>query len=119
MYRWLLVLLLALLPVQFIWASVAVYCMHETAPVQVRHLGHHEHEHQATNADQAAVDGDKATIGSDIDCGICHGLGVGMLFPMDAMLISTEIVSMGSQHSPVVLPMPLIPPERPQWRILA
>ena len=93
--------------------------MHEMAPVQARHLGHHEHQHQATNADQTEVDAEKTAIGSDIDCGICHGLGLGMLPPMDAMLIPTEIASIGARHSPAILPMSPIPPERPQWCILA
>lgn len=35
MRRWLLILLLAILPVQFGWASVAQYAGHEVTPVQV------------------------------------------------------------------------------------
>jgi hypothetical protein len=49
MRRWLAILMLALLPLQFGWAAVAVYCGHESDP-QAQHLGHHEHQHtgQAT-----------------------------------------------------------------------
>jgi hypothetical protein len=67
--RLLLVLMLALLPLQSVWASAARYCSHEgsheTAAPQ--HLGHHEHEHAAPAA-ASLPDG----AGADLDCAVCH-----------------------------------------------
>lgn len=114
MRRCLLVLLLALLPFQFSWASVAAYCLHEKAPAQARHLGHHEHRHQVKQADKKSIDSDKFTIGSDSDCLFCHGLGAGMLMPVGAVQLSTEVANMNAGYSPAVRTMAPIPPERPQ-----
>ena len=76
MRRWLTLLLLVMLPLQFTWAAAAAYCQHEQVP-SVRHLGHHEHEHQgAQGAHQAkAVDPDAAKaamVFGDSDCGYCQ-----------------------------------------------
>ncbi len=78
MRRWLTVLLLVLLPLQFVWAAAAPYCQHEES-AEARHIGHHEHEHQS------AADAQKATKSSDSlddkafakwtvddDCAYCH-----------------------------------------------
>ncbi len=119
MRRYVLVLLLSLLPVQFSWASVAAYCMHEKAPAQARHLGHHEHQHQVLQADEKTVNGDKIAIASDLDCCFCHGLGLGMLLPVVAVQISAEVATLDVVHPSAVRTMAPIPPERPQWRVLA
>ena len=88
MRRWLAVLLLMLLPLQFSWAAVASYCQHD-ADATPRHLGHHEHQHQGSSPDAAdssdapdapdASPGDAAKAGADsklpgahTDCGYCH-----------------------------------------------
>jgi hypothetical protein len=47
MVRWLLVVLIFVLPAQFVWAAVATYCGHESKPTTV-HVGHHDHQHQTT-----------------------------------------------------------------------
>ncbi|MBC7994850.1 MAG: hypothetical protein H7Z15_16585, partial [Rhizobacter sp.] len=77
MRRLLVIVLLALLPLQFSWAAVASYCGHETE-IGAGHVGHHEHEHHgdvsgvAADASQDA-DADKAPGAMDLDCGHCHG----------------------------------------------
>jgi hypothetical protein len=86
--RFLAIVLLTLLPLQFSWAAVATYCGHETEAA-ARHLGHHEHQHQAgadTHAELAAdadvdtdADRDKASSAMDLDCGHCHGFCGAML----------------------------------------
>ena len=42
MRRWLAILLLVCLPLQFSWAAVADYCMHESGET-ADHVGHHDH----------------------------------------------------------------------------
>jgi hypothetical protein len=73
--RLLLIVMLALLPLQSVWASAARYCEHErehegtqeTATPQ--HVGHHEHEHAApTTASLPDNNGTHA----DLDCTVCH-----------------------------------------------
>ncbi|MFY7916691.1 MAG: cation efflux protein, CzcI family [Rubrivivax sp.] len=120
MRRWFLILLLAVLPLQFSWAAVATYCGHETG-AQAKHLGHHEHQH----TDQAGVDKDSAPAdqsvpaGFDFDCGHCHGTGACVPVPMDGMapltLASHPLtLVVGRLHT-----VAQTPPERPQWLPLA
>jgi hypothetical protein len=92
MRRWLFILLLCVLPTQFVWAAAAPYCAHETDIVAKQHFGHHEHQHQSGT--DAKLD-DERTPGSNgtyhPDCGTCHfgcsvtlpniNLAIGTLFP--------------------------------------
>jgi hypothetical protein len=82
MRRWLLVLLLFVLPLQFAWAGAAGYCQHEQE-AKTWHLGHHSHEHAdgqgaTAKASQAVPDSDSdgdaaAPLGLDHgDCSVCH-----------------------------------------------
>ena len=120
MRRWLAIIMLTLLPLQFSWAAVAVYCGHETGK-QVQHLGHHEHQHTAQSG--VGKDGsstDKSPAASfDFDCAHCHSY-CGSMPP-----------SVGDMAQPTLTshPMALVkdalrtlaqsPPERPQWQPLA
>jgi len=82
MRRWLLILFVALLPLQFTWAAVASYCTHEEAPAQSQHFGHHEHEHHdATGLDDHTPE--KAVSDVDEDCAYCH-LGCSQPMPVAA-----------------------------------
>lgn len=67
MRRWLLIVLLLVMPFQTVWAVVAPYCGHETQST-AQHFGHHEHKHAAGGAEQ----GTAALPGADMDCGACH-----------------------------------------------
>jgi cytochrome c553 len=80
MTRWLLLVLMVLLPVQFSWAAAAPYCAHESDPVSF-HVGHHAHVHRVAPAEaQHAVsapekDAAKGSPASDHgDCHYCHGV---------------------------------------------
>lgn len=77
MRRWLVTLLVLLLPIQFTWVVAAPYCKHETS-VQVPHFGHHSHQHKdadAASPEPSKANG-KADGGSqeavDYDCELCH-----------------------------------------------
>jgi hypothetical protein len=120
MRRWLAILMLTLLPLQFGWSAVAAYCGHETGE-QAQHLGHHEHQHAA---DASADDGhsspdERAPVGFDFDCGHCHctcatlPTVVGDVVPLDLPSYRAAPVE-GAMRT-------LAPsrPERPQWLGLA
>jgi hypothetical protein len=122
--RLLATLLLALLPLQFSWAAVAVYCGHE-AQAGAGHFGHHEHQHHANaNSDAAPVadldaptdaQAEKAPGALDLDCGHCHGaccvmltLPLGLPGALSTAPPSASLDEMGGAHAP-------IRPERPKW----
>ncbi len=127
--RFLVIVLLALLPLQFSWAAVASYCGHET-PAQAAHFGHHDHQHavahpadltnQADPHDTAdAPPGDDTAGVLDLDCGHCHG-HCGVVFTglpvlpavLPATLPQASLKEAGAACAPAR-------PERPQWRPLA
>ena len=120
MRRWLTIILLALLPIQFSWAAVASYCEHE-ATTQTPHVGHHEHQHHTdldVNVDKDA-DAQKPAGGVDLDCGQCHGSCAAMPLPlanplslMNTSRPATLADAFERAHAPT-------PPERPQWVSLA
>jgi hypothetical protein len=121
--RFLAIVLLAMLPLQFSWAAVASYCEHETQGTG--HFGHHEHEHHADagpNAEPAAeadAPGDKAPGAMDLDCGHCHGqcsvmptLSAKIPGTLSTAPPSAFANEAGGAHAPAR-------PERPQWLRLA
>lgn len=84
MRRWLVLFLLAVLPLQFSWAAVAGYCQHEKVAARIAHFGHHDHDHEAiqhaahASHEAASADHDheahakKTPLAMDDDCGSCH-----------------------------------------------
>lgn len=121
--RWLVLLLLVITPLQFSWAAVASYCGHEVDGTAT-HFGHHEaHAHEA-QALEASVDaGDKAAASGDaldLDCGHCHGQGLGMfaLFSGTPAAAFDAAPPREAAETRTAAPV-LAPPERPQWRVLA
>jgi len=78
MRRLLLIVLMVMLPLQWSWAAAASICAHE-ADVQAAHFGHHPHEHEAAPADEADAD----VPGLHADCGVCHGVGTGVVAALD------------------------------------
>lgn len=117
MVRRVVVLLLMLLPLQFVWSAAAVYCSHETTPM-AWHFGHHVHVHKSAQAD----DGAKAQTDSGIadnDCPVCH-LGGPSLPPDVAVFVCTHAAppqppAAGTPYSSV----PPGTPERPNWLFAA
>lgn len=73
MARILIIILIVLLPVQFVWGAAAGYCRHEQGQ-QSQHYGHHAHEHQAdaSAAVEGALQDGQSLAGDDPDCIACH-----------------------------------------------
>jgi hypothetical protein len=143
--RFLAIVLLALLPLQFSWAALASYCEHETQGAG--HFGHHAHAHAHAHdhapahqasarsdagpaADLAAdasptpdetgsADGDKAPGAMDLDCGHCHGTCSAMLtLPLglpDALSTALPSATLDETGGAHAPTRP----ERPQWLPLA
>ena len=82
MRRWLVVLMLLVLPLQFAWAAAAPYCAHEATTAAGKHPGHHQHLHQG-GGDAANADDDGAGNGAKhTDCATCHaGATATLLLP--------------------------------------
>lgn len=67
--RLLLIALLVLIPFQFAWAGMGVFCEHE-AGTGAFHFGHHSHQHVGK---KEASDAKSKVANADLDCGSCHG----------------------------------------------
>ena len=121
--RWLLLLLLAVLPLQFASAAAASYCGHETG--KARHFGHHEHKHQSAGKSKSASSlpdsgsPDSTGTGGDLDCEYCH---LGAAHPLlqdfsqprgvpNAVLTACEVPRFGSRDPDTL--------DRPNWASLA
>ena len=138
MRRFLTIVLLTLLPLQFTWAAVASYCGHESQ-ASAAHFGHHDHDHEhhadaSSDAGPAAdlsadlssspyetggAEGNKAPGAMDLDCGHCHGtcsvmltLPLGLPGALSTAPPSPSLDETGGAHAPTR-------PERPQWLPLA
>lgn len=131
MRRWLLILLLVLLPIQSVWAEAAAYCQHEGRhenPRQIQsadggtssHWGHHEHAHQHSDAAQALADDPSSPLASvDVDCNVCHAGGA-VPFPAWQRAPSVSWVSALQPHRTPALPTrALAPPDKPNWAAAA
>ena len=70
MRRFLIILVLAWLPIQTSWAALSVYCGHETAVAAKAHTGHHEHQHEDARADTGSAGAEAG--GAHSDCAVCH-----------------------------------------------
>ena len=117
MRRWLALLLLALLPLQFSWAAVAGYCGHEVAAGTGLHLGHHVHQHASSQADSAdkTAGAKPLTASVDLDCGPCHGLSLGLQASWPALTAPRVGQAPAEALSPALRLVTPPPPERPQW----
>lgn len=120
MRRWLLILLLVLLPLQSVWAEAAAYCKHEGLPASAAtsHWGHHEHQHGDT---AQSSDKDQATplAGVDVDCNVCHAGGA-VPFPAWQNPPAVRWASaLQARHIPVLPFRALTPPDKPNWAAAA
>ena len=112
--RFLAILLLAFLPLQFGWAAVESYCVDEVLVV-VEEPGHHAHPQHAEAAPGADADG-SADTSACIDCHChCHGHCTGILCNARGVADQPPTVrpgaaldAAGRAHAPTR-------PERPQW----
>jgi len=123
MRRWIAIVMLVFLPVQFSWAAVANYCGHETGAA-ANHIGHHDHAGHS-HATKDADPGDKgkadgtASGAFDLDCGHCHGYCAGMVdvsASMEPQALASSPPGLGASPSAEHTPAQ---PERPQWAALA
>lgn len=68
MRRFVLIVVLLLLPFQWAWAAASAYCVHEPSTA-ASHWGHHEHKCRDAHAKDGKA-GSKAAV--DADCSVCH-----------------------------------------------
>lgn len=124
MLRWLTIVLLFVLPVQFAWSAAAAYCQHEQVPAKM-HIGHHSHEHGATSETGSKATGklldDKSSSKSvkllgDNDCGYCQLSFAKPMVPVAMQLNTNAAFTLDSvpnqafsSRGPDLL-------ERPNWR---
>lgn len=113
MRRFVLILVLLILPFQFSWAAAARYCQHETASASW-HLGHHEHRHQDSSTDLEK----KPVI--DTDCGVCHIVSLPFVYAASLEIASAQRVQHhDSRHRSDFTSLNPRAPDRPQWLRLA
>jgi hypothetical protein len=120
MRRYVALLLLALLPLQFSWAAVSAYCGHE-ADAQTQHLGHHEHpQHaEAGAADGHDADSGTPTANSGVDCSHCHAGVLALTQPAPALQLFVGAAPPPARAEGRANSLAPPPPERPQWAALA
>ena len=82
-------------------------------------MGHHEHKHDAKIVfDQADKNGQSADQ-FDVDCWVCHGVGIGALNLSDAKQGSSRDGRVGAQPHERLACVTPTPPDRPRWPVLA
>ena len=84
--RFLILLLLWVVPLQMTYAAGAGYCSHEEQGASASHFGHHSHKHVPQNGETKAP-----LTASDLDCGL-HQLS------------SAHVVFASLAHAVVVVP---------------
>lgn len=115
--RWVVLLVVLVLPFQAVWASASAYCQHETSSSEARHFGHHAHLHQA-QTDRSDSSTAEAKFAVDSDCTVCHATGAACLLPTVSNELSAHRallrrVQPFSQAAPDSVPSRA--PDRPQW----
>ena len=117
MRRHLILLLLALLPYQFVWGAAAAYCGHESG-TEVSHFGHHAHKHQskaAPSTDDCTPDNAGSPLVDDADCDYCHsgcGHALALALPTVAALAAPRLIAIATPIPLLALPALI---ERPDW----
>lgn len=115
--KYLLILLMLILPVQYSWSAAAVYCQHEQG--SPFHFGHHAHEHKV-KAENGGSHGKVGKVGmADTDCEYCHLFSHAFFIPFDAPPAGPPAVRFAAPE-----PVPYtshIPqrPSRPNWPLAA
>ena len=124
MRRFVAILLLMVLSVQFSWAAAASYCEHEQDATP-QHIGHHEHQHS-----QAEPEGDKSPVdapdadgstkaekaaGAHADCAYCHLSAAKNLSTLTIGLPCSTASSPALAATAVVESHLLDRIERPKW----
>lgn len=121
MRRILVILMLVLLPFQFVWGAATSYCQHEQG-AGVGHFGHHVHKHQGKVLKVGEPTPDTKTITSygDLDCASCHLTSVSPVVMHTAVRFSSELSAAPSaalsSQQPLYIPHSI---ERPKWTLAA
>ena len=122
MRRWLSILLLLVMPLQFGWAAVGTYFEHESVP-RAQHFGHHEHKHEHKHQQAAGASGEVSkgeltgAIAGALDVADCHFHG-----QCTVVLPAAPVMPMGNgsqvptdwEVASAIAPV-LPRPERPNW----
>ena len=109
MRRYLILLLVLLLPAQSVLAITASYCGHEQGGVP--HLGHHQHQH----VDQAPGTSDDGPLGDHWDCA-SHHMGVAAVLSYMPKAVTVEVGKANISFIPHLASSALAQrPERPKW----
>lgn len=122
MYRkWLTILLLIFMPLQFSWAALSTYCQHES-DTTTTHIGHHDHQHKKS---KHALENSKTPAellknqSSESDCSICLAAYTPFFsrqLPVSLLALSASPITDYRAHIPAPPAQRL---ERPQWFALA
>lgn len=112
MKRFILIAMLCVLPYQFAWAAVSIYCDYDEQGETDAHFGHHSHH---ADGDKAKAPMSKAGLG--LGCDHCHhGSTLALYFAV--------MVKLSPPPTPFIListarpPDPAVAePERPNWPI--
>lgn len=121
MKKFLLIILLTILPIQYAWSMAAVYCQHEQLNEKhpVSHFGHHGHQHQAQAGDEDDDDHQPGKTKVHSDCEVCHhAVQVSVL---DAPGVATLATSSGYAPPATAQYLSHIAegPPRPNWLLVA
>jgi len=117
MRRWLTILLLVLLPLQFSWAAAASYCQHD-GDASTQHVGHHDHQHQVADSSTTGDDTPDAkgkSTGLDGDCAYCQ-----MSIAKSLSILTVAVLSPTASYDVTAVPGLVGSPlrdriERPKW----
>ncbi|MDR7336188.1 MAG: cation efflux protein, CzcI family [Roseateles sp.] len=127
MRRWLTILLLFVLPVQFAWSAAAAYCQHEEV-AGIAHFGHHAHDHAASShgggklsgageksSDQSPAKGMKLV--GDNDCSFCHLSFAKPMVPVAFQFDKSSVSQPDSASEQAFRSRGPDLLERPNWRV--
>lgn len=117
MFRLAAFLLMLFMPLQFTWAAISPYCSHE--PETTRHLGHHEHQHEASGEQSQSDKKPKLPGSLDYDCGTCYAsCAVAILAAFHELIDHRSAHALADYQGRLAF-LPLAEPERPKWAALA
>lgn len=116
MRKALLILLLAVLPIQFVWGAGASYCQHEQG-VEASHFGHHTHKHagKVTKTSDMSAEKSQQAGGDDADCVACHMSGASVIsdepLAPRAVQVTEGVPTVRTSHSRLLVSSI----DRPNW----
>jgi hypothetical protein len=123
MKRWLLILLIALLPLQFSWAAVGAYCgdEHESPQEHAMHAsGSSPAESDSLDRAGAAANLSDPSAAPDFDCGThCHGHASSLPAATLQLIGPTSGASWLDECAVRRVMLVTARPDRPQWQTLA